>query len=240
MEEEQKREFKGVWIPKEIWLNEELSALDKFIFAEIDSLCGENGCSASNEYIAKFCHCSESMVSKSIAQLIKLGLIKKKSFDGRIRVLEVCLVKNASLTSKKCYAEYENLPPINIDHYSKEKIIINNNLKESETLSFPKESTIVATTTNEEIKENLQLRPAKEKKEKFVKPTIEDVEQYCKERDNGINAIKWYDYYEANGWRVGKNPMKDWKAAVRTWEHNYKKDNIESKNNISNLPEFEY
>lgn len=52
----------------------------------------------------------------------------------------------------------------------------------------------------------------------FVKPTLEEVRVYCKERGKGVNAEKWYNYYTANGWKVGKNPMKDWKAAVRTWE----------------------
>lgn len=41
---------------------------------------------------------------------------------------------------------------------------------------------------------------------------------YCRERGNNVNPKKWYDHYTANGWKVGKNKMKDWKAAVRTWE----------------------
>ena len=53
---------------------------------------------------------------------------------------------------------------------------------------------------------------------RFVKPTLEEVQAYCAERGKGVDAQKWYDYYSANGWKVGKNPMKDWKAAVRTWE----------------------
>lgn len=55
---------------------------------------------------------------------------------------------------------------------------------------------------------------------KFKKPSFEEVEQYCKERNNGVDANKWFDYYTANGWKVGRNPMKDWKATVRTWEKN--------------------
>ena len=53
---------------------------------------------------------------------------------------------------------------------------------------------------------------------RFAKPTIEEVEAYCQERNKGVDAQRWYDYYSSNGWKVGKNPMKDWKAAVRTWE----------------------
>ena len=54
----------------------------------------------------------------------------------------------------------------------------------------------------------------------FKKPTIEEIKQYCIERNNQIDAEKFYDYYESNGWKVGKNSMKNWKAAVRTWEKN--------------------
>lgn len=56
------------------------------------------------------------------------------------------------------------------------------------------------------------------KRKRFEKPTISDIEQYCIERNNNVNAEQFFDYYESNGWKVGKNSMKDWKAAVRTWE----------------------
>jgi len=53
---------------------------------------------------------------------------------------------------------------------------------------------------------------------KFIHPNIEEVTQYCTERNNGVDPQKWFNHYTSNGWKVGKNPMKDWKAAVRTWE----------------------
>ena len=55
---------------------------------------------------------------------------------------------------------------------------------------------------------------------RFSKPSIEEVKAYCLERHNNVDAEHFYSYYESNGWRVGKNPMKDWKACVRTWERN--------------------
>lgn len=55
---------------------------------------------------------------------------------------------------------------------------------------------------------------------RFQPPKLEEVEAYCLERGNSVDAQRWYDYYTANGWQVGKNHMKDWKAAVRTWERN--------------------
>ena len=53
---------------------------------------------------------------------------------------------------------------------------------------------------------------------RFAPPTLEEVSQYCNERQNGIDPQRFIDYYTSNGWKVGRNPMKDWKAAVRTWE----------------------
>ena len=53
---------------------------------------------------------------------------------------------------------------------------------------------------------------------RFTPPTLEEVSQYCNERQNGIDPQRFIDYYTSNGWKVGRNPMKDWKAAVRTWE----------------------
>ena len=55
---------------------------------------------------------------------------------------------------------------------------------------------------------------------RFIKPTLEELSEYCEERSNTVDPQRFLDYYEANGWRVGKNPMKDWKAAIRTWEKN--------------------
>ena len=61
-----------------------------------------------------------------------------------------------------------------------------------------------------------------ESRSRFVKPTVAEVQAYCNERRNGIDASHFCDYYESNGWMVGKNHMKDWKAAVRSWETRWK------------------
>lgn len=70
------------------------------------------------------------------------------------------------------------------------------------------------------------------KRKRFEKPTLSQITQYCLERNNNVNAEQFYDYYESNGWKVGKNSMKDWKAAVRTWEkNNYNKPAKSNKQN---------
>ena len=67
----------------------------------------------------------------------------------------------------------------------------------------------------------------KKRKENTIKesrnntiPSLQEVIDYCKERQNSVDPTKWFDYYTSNGWKIGKNPMKDWRACVRNWERN--------------------
>ena len=52
----------------------------------------------------------------------------------------------------------------------------------------------------------------------FIPPTVEEIREYCADRKNGIDAQTFMDFYASKGWMIGKNKMKDWKAAIRTWE----------------------
>lgn len=148
------RDFKGVWIPKEIWLDERLNALDKCIFIEVDSLDSEEkGCYASNKYLADFCQCSETKVSTAISKLIKLGYLYLKSFDGRQRILKSRFTKNAEQTFKNCKAELQNLKEIN----NKDNNKINNisNIKESKKALTNYEAIINDNIQDEEIKQSI-------------------------------------------------------------------------------------
>ena len=76
-------------------------------------------------------------------------------------------------------------------------------------------------TKIQEDKEDKNINNIGRRSPKFVKPTIEQVREYCIERGNGINPESFIDFYEARGWKLSKGlSMKDWKAAVRTWERN--------------------
>ena len=93
------RDFKGIWIPKEVYLNKELNWTDKILLVEINSLDNEDGCFASNEYFAEFLDVSTTTISKSISKLISFGFMYIESFDGRRRVLKTNIDFN--LTSKQ-------------------------------------------------------------------------------------------------------------------------------------------
>lgn len=105
---DEKREFRGIWFPASVWLDDRLTAIEKFVLMEIDSLDGEKGCYASNKHLAEFCQCGESTVSRAITRLRELGYISVESFDGRKRTLHSCLAKSARQTCSNGKAESSN------------------------------------------------------------------------------------------------------------------------------------
>ena len=89
------------------------------------------------------------------------------------------------------------------------------------------------------VKESNIIKPLSK-----IPPSLEDVKQYCDERKNNINPVQFMSYYESNGWKVGKDKMKDWKASVRYWEtrKNYptiiKKENLAEYSNAELYEKF--
>ena len=113
-------------------------------------------------------------------------------------------------------------------------------------------NTTVYETYQEKEKEELlkkdisnEISKKSTRQKKFVPPTVEEVAAYCLERKNKVDAAYFVDHYTSNGWKVGKQNMKDWKAAVRTWEKNgynqpSKKQDAEEPNGYSfDLEEYE-
>ena len=120
------RDFKGVWIPKEIWFDDKINALDKIILTEIDSLdIGEEGCYASNEYLAEFCQCTVTKISTAISKLIDLGYVEVIKFDGRkrhLKVLKADFKKPIRQTLKYLKADFKKIKDINIYNNKDDKI----------------------------------------------------------------------------------------------------------------------
>ena len=108
----QKRVFKGIWIPKEIWLNPNLTPIEKLLLVEVDSLDNEDekGCFASNEYFGKFFGLSEGRIANMISSLKKRDFLFQVFFDGRNRGLRVHENVKAGLT-KKGKSVHENVKP---------------------------------------------------------------------------------------------------------------------------------
>ena len=189
------RDFKGVWIPKEIWINNDLGWTEKILLVEIDSLVKLGECYATNEYFAEFFDLSKDRISKLISSLIKKGYIESRiSYKKGTKQVEKRVITTIGHRRKQLEGIGENnYTPIGEnaeDNNTSTNITFNN-------ISVDKPHT-----------------------HKFYQPSIDEVKAYCRERNKGLDAEKWYDFYEAKGWMIGKNKMKDWKAAVRTWEKN--------------------
>ena len=91
------------------------------------------------------------------------------------------------------------------------------------------------------IKERKVKESKVNKSKVFTIPTISEISDYCKERKNNIDPIKFFNHYESNGWMVGRNKMKNWKAAVHTWEKSNignQVNNQAAPNTIPKLPNY--
>ena len=102
--------------------------------------------------------------------------------------------------------------------------------------TVPTDSTVnvndnVNVTVNDNVNVSVIKETNTEKTKRFIPPSYNEVDIYCFERANGIDAQHFIDHYTSNGWMVGKNKMKDWKSAVRNWERTKKQFNINKNGN---------
>lgn len=122
-------------------------------------------------------------------------------------------LKSTGEVTCKSYAKYTVFTVKNYCEYQQ------SDLQNDRKATGKRHSNDMLTTTIEEYKEgNNKKEEPKGSKKKFIPPTVDDVRAYCQERNNKVDPQKFVDFYSCKGWMVGKNHMKDWKAAVRTWE----------------------
>ena len=134
--------------------------------------------------------------------------------------------------SAKARKTKESEPPVEIKNVPPYK---NENYPPTE-----EKSSNVNVNVNENVNanENVLDAPAGATHTKrFKKPTVSEISAYCSERKNTVNAQRFFDYYESKGWKVGNSPMKDWKAAVRTWEQKNETPHFTSSPPIKALPD---
>ncbi len=125
---------------------------------------------------------------------------------------------------KKYKAQCERVNRINEERKRKSEEQKRNDI---ETKSKRSRNKVVCDNDNDNVNDNDNDIPKGNKenviKEKstpsrFIPPTLEQITQYCTERNNLVDPVRFFNFYQSKGWMVGKNKMKDWKAAVRTWE----------------------
>ena len=217
-------------IPMEVLISKELSDKAKLIYAELSSLDSKAGFAwCSNKYLAELFDVSVWTISKCIKELVEFKYIKCEYETDNAR--KIFLIKPI-VKNLKTYSEKSKNP----------------NVKNHKTLCEKQQTPIVKNANKESIDEKVNKESIKEnnnsgaKAISFKKPLISEIEKYCKDRKNNIDARSFFDFYESKGWMIGKNKMKDWKAAVRTWEQR-KKENVSNgkvkKANVVNREEYE-
>lgn len=162
--------------------------------------------------------------------------ITKRSFIDRMqklvdfKILTYKLVKEGGTFSLYGFGEnYINL--VQSTDYGMQSTNTGNAVKQMggmQSTNYP----VCSQPTNKDnfIKDNLNKdKTINIENKKFTPPTLEEIKNYCLERNNDIDAERFLDYYTSNGWMVGKNKMKDWRAAIRTWEKTQTKTNKSSK-----------
>ena len=138
-------------------------------------------------------------------------------------------IKRRSEAGKKGMSKRWNNKPITKDNSvitDNNSVITNDNTvitedntdKQSITNITDYVSVYVSDNNNNNIHSDKNIGVREKHKKSFTPPTVEEVRTYCRERNNNVDPDRFVDFYSSKGWMVGKNPMKDWKACVRTWE----------------------
>lgn len=149
--------------------------------------------SGSLQYLADWTNSTRQGVMKNLKSLLDKGLIEKKDINiNGVKFCEYCTTELLGVYNKVYRGVQQSLTG-GVQQSLHNNINIDN--------------------TNNNINNNISGK-------RFKPPTVDEVKAYCIERQNNVDAARFIDYYTANGWKVGKNTMKDWKAAVRTWERN--------------------
>ena len=197
----------------------ELTGNDLIVYAIIYGFSqdGDNLFMGNRSYLAAWCRCSERSIQRNINNLIERGLIEQAvhSSDNR-KVYYRALTSDKMSLVTKCHQTSDKMSPVLVTkcHQTSDKMspayIDNIKDKLKDNINDSECDIVVCETT---------------KPTRFQKPTFEEVKQYIEE--NGYTSVdpdRFYSYYEANGWKVGRNSMKDFKAAVRMWSARDKND----------------
>jgi hypothetical protein len=145
------------------------------------------------------------IVEESMRTIISLGLFQES--EGRIfcfkllKRLDLSMSSNPGFRKMIAEARANNHDAVMINH---------------DTIMQDKNSKI--RIARREESKRTETDAIASSKPHFIKPSLEQAKEYCQERGNKVDLNKWFAHYESIGWKVGKNPMKDWMAAIRTWE----------------------
>jgi len=191
-------------IPASVRYDKRLNANAKLLYGEITALCNEKGyCWASNRYFAELYEVSVQSISKWIKNLSECGYIN----------MQLEYVPGTKQVKHR-YIQMADTPTIEKFNTSPPKV-------EGGTIEkFQPSPTKVDDPTLEKFKDNNTLNTTSNNtsnKGRFTPPTLDEVIDQCNFSGANIDPQGFIDFYESKGWMIGKNKMKCWKSAIRTW-----------------------
>lgn len=196
-------------IPATVRYDNRIPANAKLLYGEITALCNERGyCWATNAHFAELYSVKNRSITNWLGALEEAGYIKRE---------EIYETGTKRVQERRIY------------------IVENNFQTPSKNIPAPLEKNCT-TPMKESSKGIIQVNNKSNIKD--MPPLLEDVYNYIKEQNYTINAYSWYSYYESNGWMVGRNKMKDWKACVRNWaarEYNKPKESLKKSDIVEKL-----
>lgn len=203
------REFKGVWIPSDLYLNDELSWTEKLVILEVDSF-SRNGlpCFISNEHLCNHIRCSASTIEKSLKRTEELGYIIRnhETINGHSRrILRMNAVLNYEASPSKTTGS------------TRKKLRSEPSKTTVETRKKVRHTNTSNSTSNNSMNEG---KPTKI-------PNAQECYLYFAElgvKNHYDEADAFKDWYDQTGWKLkGGNKIKDWKATARNWVRRQKK-----------------
>jgi hypothetical protein len=200
----------------------------RLLYYELCMRADDDGFVASPKKILKMVGCSEDDYKILMAKQYIIP------FESGVCVIKHWLVHNLIRSDRYIETEYKLEKSMLVEYNNKYEmtdinVIPNDNQMEPQ-VRLGKDS----------IGKDIDNSGASPQKNTFTPPTLEEVQAYCKERNNKVDAERWIDFYTSKGWMVGKNKMKDWKACVRTWEKSGQATQPQKKNGFDNFTKREY
>ena len=192
----------------------------KGLYAYLAAFCGsDDECYPSVETILRETGISKETFYKYIGVLVKAGVVEKKQLNenGRFgrtvyKITHEVTVSNLPYTDIPTTVKPNTRKPTTEKPTTRKPTTNNNNINSNNINNNNNKYMCV----QPEVDTPPESTP-KKKTSRFIPPTEEEVKQYCLESGYVLDAQRFVDFYECKGWMVGKNKMKNWKAAVRTW-----------------------
>ena len=222
----------------------QVSLVEKMVFSIIYGFSKDRRSDfrGSRQYLADWCECSTKTIDRALASLCASGYIIKR--EEVVEDVKFChyqvnfaLLDKMSIPRTICPEGCDNLSKTE-DKMSHNIIVDNGDTivspnRENRGRALEEDDDPFAMPPFDEVEDptpSPKPSPSPKTATRFTPPTLEDVAAYCRERGNKIDPQHFVNYYTSNGWMVGKNKMKDWRAAVRHWDTRDKERNNGKRN----------